>query len=298
MTKPARKKITKSTHVEKATPNDRRQIKKESKEKSIDPVVIVLVIALLIVAVYSIVNGTTTMIQRQASVVPTLSPTPAIAPEVLYQGTYSAQLKAASATARTVTLTLREDRTAELKQEYQNKKTPIIETGEWAPNETGVEIRFTKLGSEIIKNPKTMTFDQQNNSLVMTDQDTKAWGEETIILFKQNELSQTRWVWKETVMSDDKKITTDKKESFSLDFGSTGSVSITTDCNNGTATYTITKNALEFGPLASTKKYCEGSLETEFFKQLTQVESFLLKESNLHLQLRLDSGTMTFVKTR
>jgi heat shock protein HslJ len=99
-------------------------------------------------------------------------------------------------------------------------------------------------------------------------------------------------------MSDDKKITTDKKQSFGLSFGTNGSVSITTDCNNGTAVFSVEETKLRLGPVASTKKYCEGSQETEFFKQLDQVESFLMKDSNLYLQLKLDSGTMTFIKTR
>lgn len=41
------------------------------------------------------------------------------------------------------------------------------------------------------------------------------------------------------------------------------SVNATTECNNMFGTYTIDLYALNFGEMASTKKYCEGKMEAE-----------------------------------
>ena len=47
------------------------------------------------------------------------------------------------------------------------------------------------------------------------------------------------------------------------------SVNATTECNNMFGTYTIDLYAIDFGAMASTKKYCEGKMEAE--KKLGEV---------------------------
>lgn len=45
-----------------------------------------------------------------------------------------------------------------------------------------------------------------------------------------------------------------------LEFTATGSVSGSSGCNTFTGTYTLTRNALKFGPFSLTKKTCIGAL--------------------------------------
>jgi heat shock protein HslJ len=61
------------------------------------------------------------------------------------------------------------------------------------------------------------------------------------------------------------------------------------------AEYTTITDTLSFGPLASTKMYCEGSQETEFGAMLADVERYLFtSRGELVLTLKKDGGTMVF----
>jgi hypothetical protein len=180
MTKLARSK--KTVHTTRSVNRTKKTTKAiENKVQSfpkIDSVVIILVIALVLVAAYSIINGTATMIQRQSTVVPTLIPTPTLSPEAVYTGTYSAQLRDKNASVSTVTLVLAQDRTVELRQEYLNKKASSIQTGEWAPTVADgqtIEVRLMKKGTVMLDTPMTMTFSQRDGALLLTNQDTKIW---------------------------------------------------------------------------------------------------------------------------
>ncbi len=108
-------------------------------------------------------------------------------------------------------------------------------------------------------------------------------------------LGMKTWVWSKTQMNDGAITTPTKPGAFTLTFDSKGNVTIGTDCNRMGGTYTTKGNALTFGPLMSTKMYCEGSQEQIFAQSLGNIASyFFTSKGELILEIKMDSGTMTF----
>ncbi len=108
-------------------------------------------------------------------------------------------------------------------------------------------------------------------------------------------LDMKSWVWTKTQMNDGATKTPKKSDAFTLNFTNDGGVSITTDCNRMSGTYKVDGNTLTFSSLMSTKMYCEGSQEQDFAKALAQVATFFFtSKGELVLELKMDSGSMTF----
>ncbi len=108
------------------------------------------------------------------------------------------------------------------------------------------------------------------------------------------QLEQQTWKWLETVDSQGGVVTPKVPGAFSLLFEGE-SVRISTDCNMGTATYTSTDRQLTLGPIGSTKMFCEGAQESEFFEMLRNVASYHINdEGQLILYFAFDEGSMLF----
>lgn len=104
------------------------------------------------------------------------------------------------------------------------------------------------------------------------------------------------WSWEKTTMSNGTVVTPKKAEAFSLTFKSDGQVEGTTDCNGFSGSYSQpTTGAITFGPLASTKMYCEGSQEADFTTPFPQVRTYAISGTTLTLKLS-GGGSMTFKK--
>lgn len=109
-------------------------------------------------------------------------------------------------------------------------------------------------------------------------------------------LENTSWVWEKTIMNDDSTITP-PVEKFVLTLNAREKTfQSTTDCNSisGTFSYEKSSNSVTFGEIASTLMACPESVEEEYVKQLQSVDSLLLRDSKLYLQLKYDSGSMVF----
>lgn len=108
-------------------------------------------------------------------------------------------------------------------------------------------------------------------------------------------LDMQTWKWQRTIYSDGKNVLPKKEGIFTLTFASDGRVQVGTDCNRMSGTYTVSQNKITFGPMMSTKMYCEGSQENDFASMLAEVSSFLFtSKGELVLELKLDSGQMVF----
>ncbi|MEO8677250.1 MAG: META domain-containing protein [Casimicrobiaceae bacterium] len=112
-------------------------------------------------------------------------------------------------------------------------------------------------------------------------------------------LTGSVWTWKETVMSDGKRIKPDAPERYTLVFQPGGMMTVRADCNRGSASYLLNSAALSFGPMALTRAMCPaGSMDTEFTKGLGAVAGQLFKDNELVLTLRSDAGSMYFASQR
>jgi heat shock protein HslJ len=106
-------------------------------------------------------------------------------------------------------------------------------------------------------------------------------------------LQSKTWTWERTIYSDGTVHTPDESDAFTLTFTDDGQVRVTTDCNNMRGGYIVTDHRIEFGRLASTRMYCEGSQENLFAGMLENVTShFVDDEGRLILELKYDSGSV------
>ena len=103
------------------------------------------------------------------------------------------------------------------------------------------------------------------------------------------------WTWEQTIYNNDTEHTPNEADAFTLTFTADGQVQVTTDCNTMRGSYTIDEHRLEFGQLAATRMYCEGSQEQLFADMLENVTShFIDDEGRLILELKYDSGAIIF----
>ncbi|MEK9177100.1 MAG: META domain-containing protein [Patescibacteria group bacterium] len=107
-------------------------------------------------------------------------------------------------------------------------------------------------------------------------------------------LGMTTWKWLSATRGDGVKVRLTKEGAFTLTFND-GRLSASTDCNAMGGSYTATAGgALTFGPMMSTKMYCEGSQEGDFAALLQSAESFrFTSRGELILELA-DGGSMIF----
>jgi heat shock protein HslJ len=109
------------------------------------------------------------------------------------------------------------------------------------------------------------------------------------------QLTGTVWKWVSTLMSDGARTAPSDPNQYLLEFTADGKVAIQADCNRVAGTYTVNGNQLTITPGPSTLAACPpGSLGDQFVRQLSNISSYLFKDENLILEIKLDSGTMTF----
>ncbi len=107
-------------------------------------------------------------------------------------------------------------------------------------------------------------------------------------------LKGTTWSWEKTVMNDDTVVTPKKADVFLVTLDEDGTVKGKTDCNNFSGSYQIgSDGVITFGPLASTKMFCENSQEADFVGPISKVKNYSLDTSgNGKLLLYFNEGLM------
>jgi heat shock protein HslJ len=108
-------------------------------------------------------------------------------------------------------------------------------------------------------------------------------------------------VWQLTEFVDNAKGSTpvDDPTKYTLQLGPDGRAFMKADCNQGSASYTISGNSIEFGQGTTTLALCEPeSLSDRFLQELTFVRSFVIDQSGatdqLVLSLMADGGSLRF----
>lgn len=204
-----------------------------------------------------------------------------------YPGSYQANLPAADSPGRTITLVLGSEGNATFTQDYQNGEPPIVTSGSWVGSEEAIDV--TQPGA-------VLTFSHaEDGSLTLVDPDQAEWGADGLTLYSTTAIVDS-WVWQQTVANGQ---TTDPSTAgaFIIIFSADGKITVATDCNSGFGGYLVGPGQQLSMPLiATTKKFCEGSNEGDFYAQLGLVESYTLTgDGVLELHLGGDGGTMDFV---
>ncbi len=112
----------------------------------------------------------------------------------------------------------------------------------------------------------------------------------------RNPLFGTSWSWVETVLLSGEHVKAPLGDKFVLSFGEDGHAMSTTDCNSMNGSYVVSGEVLSFGPMMSTKMFCEGSQEGNYSEALALTNSYTIEGNEMHLNLNRDYGMMVFVK--
>jgi len=113
---------------------------------------------------------------------------------------------------------------------------------------------------------------------------------------KRMKLSMKTWEWIHAEGAN-KKITKPASAGmFTLSFGDGGSFTATTDCNSASGTYANEGGFIEFGPIASTRMYCENSIESDFFTMLSSITKYYFTGKGELVFVLGDSGESMFLR--
>ncbi len=187
---------------------------------------------------------------------------------------------------------------AKLTTRFTNGEPEVVESGTYTEAGDFVTVLLVDKNGERAQVPQDLTFDKQDDgTLVLLNPEQEGYGAEGLVLAKnENDLSNSSWYWKETLMNDGTRTAPNDPKQFKLTFEDALNMNTTTDCNNGAGTYYTSGGKIAFGPMAVTKMFCEGSQEDVYFQALNQIESYMLDVSKLVLMYPYDSGSMVFEK--
>jgi len=110
-------------------------------------------------------------------------------------------------------------------------------------------------------------------------------------------ITGTVWQWVQTLYSDDRKAVPAEPKNYTVEFREDGTLSVKADCNMKGGTYSVSaeEKRLSIEITHSTMAACpEGSLEDEFVRGLSGAAIYFMKDGDLYIDLKYDSGTMRF----
>lgn len=168
--------------------------------------------------------------------------------------------------------------------------------GDLTAGEAGVitaeKVLIDRSGSEPSIKERNQVAVQQINGAAVAEATGTTEGTATMT---DNELIGVVWQWQSTQMNDDTTFTPDDPAKYTLTFLLDNKVQVQADCNKGRGLYKLDGNQLTLGPIATTLMACpSGSLDSTFGQQINEVGSYLMDNGKLVLELKMDSGTMTF----
>lgn len=107
------------------------------------------------------------------------------------------------------------------------------------------------------------------------------------------------WQWVQTLYNNDTRTVPAKQDNYTVRFLENGNISVKADCNQKGGTYSLEGKKLSVKITHSTMAACEtGSLEDQFVRDLMGAAVFFLKDGELYIDLKYDSGTMKFSREK
>lgn len=108
-------------------------------------------------------------------------------------------------------------------------------------------------------------------------------------------LTGVTWQWQESRYSNDTNATPDDPSKYTIAFAEDGTYSGQADCNSIGGGYTLDGSSITIEPAATTLIGCpEGSLGSEFTRDLEAAAIVFFREGDLLIDLFADGGTMRF----
>jgi len=103
------------------------------------------------------------------------------------------------------------------------------------------------------------------------------------------------WKWQQTRLGDGQTFLPENPDRYTIAFQTDGSLAIRADCNRVGGMYTLQNTSLTIETTFSTRAMCPpDSLDQVFLKHLNAAAIYFTREEALHIDLKADTGTMTF----
>ena len=103
------------------------------------------------------------------------------------------------------------------------------------------------------------------------------------------------WEWTGLLSGDGSTVTPDDPARYTIEFLPEGMVAVGADCNRGRGTFTRDGSQIDIGVNALTRAMCPpGSLSNDFVAYLTDVVAVTFADGQLHMDLPMDSGILSF----
>jgi heat shock protein HslJ len=100
-----------------------------------------------------------------------------------------------------------------------------------------------------------------------------------------------------TFYNDDSKAIPPNPEAYTVTFDAGGTLNVRADCNQKGGTYTLKGQKLTIEVTHPTMAMCpEDSLEARFVRDLTGAAGWFLKDGDLYIDLKYDTGTMRLTR--
>jgi heat shock protein HslJ len=145
--------------------------------------------------------------------------------------------------------------------------------------------------TEVPRVPTSAIFDIASKTVVQAGRTPKT---ETYVETKS---FVGEYLWKETIDSDDAKITPDKADTFTLLFDA-NRISLGTDCNSGSATFVAESGSstkFTIDAIAQTKMFCESAQEGVYFEMVSKITNYDEDADGTLTFTLSDGGEMVFV---
>ena len=116
-----------------------------------------------------------------------------------------------------------------------------------------------------------------------------------------SEIADTVWQWEKTHYNDDRKTVPADPKHYTVQFRRNGTVDVQADCNlkGGTYSASAAEKHLFIEITHSTMAACpEGSLEDEFVRALSTAAFYFIKDGDLYIDLKYDTGTIRLTNQR
>ncbi len=112
-----------------------------------------------------------------------------------------------------------------------------------------------------------------------------------------NELVGPVWQWVQSLYNNDTKAMPSRPENYTVQFGADGTVNVRADCNRKGGTYSLKEKQIGIEITRSTMAACpEDSMEDQFVRDLTGGAVWFMKDGDLYIDIKYDTGTMRLKK--
>jgi heat shock protein HslJ len=109
------------------------------------------------------------------------------------------------------------------------------------------------------------------------------------------EITGNLWFLEEIILNDDSSTIITEQEKYLLLLDENETFYILADCNYGSGIYVMADDVLTLEIETMTNAICESeSLSDEYISYIEEVESYLIEDGKLYLNLKLDSGSLVF----